>query len=80
MPKNTSEPFAHRLRSLRISANLSVLGLARLAGIARQQGHAYESGQSQPKAEVLVALAKALGVSLAAFDNVTFGEQQQAEA
>ncbi len=69
--KKPPDTFAARLRSLRAEAGLSVAALAEKAGIARTSLHNIEAGRREPTFSTLQRLALALGVSLAAFDNVT---------
>ena len=56
--------FGRRLRGLRQEKGLSQADLARLAGIHPMQVGKYERGEGYPAVESLVALARALTVSI----------------
>jgi transcriptional regulator with XRE-family HTH domain len=63
--------FRHRLgtnlRRLREEAGLSQEGLMRLSEVHRTQISSYERGETEPQAEVLARLSRALGVSAEEF-------------
>ena len=60
--------FGARVRELREAAGLSQQALADLAGMHRQGVHKLEAGEREPAWGSVLALAKALGVSVAAFE------------
>jgi transcriptional regulator with XRE-family HTH domain len=60
--------FARKLRELRDRAGLSQPGLAERAGVSVGAVRQLEYGRREPTYGTLVRLARALGVSLAAFD------------
>lgn len=62
--------FAARLRALREEAGLSVADLARLADLNRTYVHNLEAGRREPSLKLATRLAKALGESLAVFDDL----------
>jgi len=64
------EPFAQRLAKLMDQAGLSQSDLAREAKLPRQTVSKFLLGQRQPSLACVLALAKALNVSLSAFDGV----------
>ena len=67
MPESTT--FAEVIRSLREQRGWSVYRLAEESGVPRQYLGKLESGdKADPSARVLLRVARALGVSLAAFD------------
>lgn len=68
--KAKPEPFAARLKRLRLAAGLSVAQLAARAGLPRQTVHKAEAG-SPPTLATARKIAAALDTSLAAFDGVT---------
>jgi transcriptional regulator with XRE-family HTH domain len=55
------------LRRLRDGAGLSQEDLMMLAGVHRTQISSYERGETEPQAEVLARLSRALGVSAEEF-------------
>lgn len=61
------EPFAARLRALRLAANLTITDLATAAGLSRQTIYNYEGGVGEPTWAVVQKLAECLGVSTDAF-------------
>jgi len=65
MPDQT---LGQRLVRLRKDADLTQAALAALVGVSQVQISLIESGQREPSVGVLRKLAKALGVSLGAFD------------
>lgn len=67
----------HTLKRLRISKDMSLQALADATGICRQAISSIETGDADPKASTLEALAKALGVQTSVFfdNNVTSTEQ-----
>lgn len=69
--------FGKRLRELRDAAGLSQAALAKAAGIGLKTVCQYEYGQREPGFSKLVALARGLGVSLAAFDVPTTGKRMR---
>jgi transcriptional regulator with XRE-family HTH domain len=62
------EQFGARLRELREAAGLTQLGLAQKAGLHREAVGQLERGTRHPAWETVLALAEALGVSVAAFE------------
>ena len=60
--------FSARLRHLRTKAGLSISELASIAKLPRQTIHRLERGERQPTLDTAHRLAKALRVSLSAFD------------
>lgn len=60
--------FAARLKELREAAGISQYHLAELAGLSRQALNHLEAGKRQPTWETVRALARALKVSVEAFD------------
>jgi transcriptional regulator with XRE-family HTH domain len=68
-----SQTFATKLRQLRESAGVSQLELATRAGMNQFTVAKLEQGQREPPLQTAQALARALGVSLSAFDAVVFG-------
>ena len=71
--------FADRLRELREAAGLSQYQLAKDSGVAAQSISKYELGDTEPTYGTLKKLARALGVSLSAFDVVPAPEEPPAE-
>jgi len=69
--------FGRRLREFRKSKGLSQADLARLAKIHPMQVGKYERGEGYPALETLVAIAKALHVSL---DALLTGEEEPSKA
>jgi transcriptional regulator with XRE-family HTH domain len=61
--------FAQRLRELREAAGLSQYELARRSGVSKQALSKLEKGERQPSWETVRKLARALDVSVAAFDD-----------
>jgi transcriptional regulator with XRE-family HTH domain len=59
--------FAQRLRQLRDQAGLSEAKLAQASGVSFASIHEYGSGRRKPSFEAVVKIARALGVSVAAF-------------
>ena len=57
--------FGARLRQLRRERNLSQETLAQLAAVDRKLIYRTELGQTSPRLDALVLIAKALGVDLA---------------
>jgi transcriptional regulator with XRE-family HTH domain len=66
------ETFAQRLRVLRARAGRGAEELADQAGVSRQALHRYETGRQYPTAPALDRIARALGVSLSAFDGCDY--------
>lgn len=62
MRKEASAPLGERLRGLRRARALTQTALAHLAGISRQYFSDIERGAVAPSAEVLTAIATALGI------------------
>jgi transcriptional regulator with XRE-family HTH domain len=60
--------FARRLRELREAAGLSQYELAKQSGVSKQALSKLERGERQPSWETVRKLARALNVSVAAFD------------
>jgi transcriptional regulator with XRE-family HTH domain len=60
--------FAARLRTLREAAGLSVAELASRAALQRQTVYKLEGGEREPSLVTAVALARALGHSVAVFE------------
>lgn len=56
--------FGRRLRTLRQEKNLSQVDLARLAKIHPMQVGKYERGEGYPAVEALVALSRALSITI----------------
>jgi transcriptional regulator with XRE-family HTH domain len=75
-----SQTFAGKLKQLRESAGISQLELATRAGMNQFTVAKLEQGQREPSLETAQALARALGVSLSAFDAVVFGEASPEES
>jgi transcriptional regulator with XRE-family HTH domain len=75
-----AETFAARLKRLREAAGISQVELAGRAGLHTYSIAKFEQGQREPSLESAQALAKALGVSLATFDDVAFDEAQADKA
>jgi transcriptional regulator with XRE-family HTH domain len=59
--------FGTNLRRLREEAGLSQEALMRLSEVHRTQISSYERGETEPQAEVLARLSRALGVSVEEF-------------
>jgi transcriptional regulator with XRE-family HTH domain len=68
MPTKSRETFADRLASLMAERGLTAYALAKKCGITQMSLLRILKGQ-QPKLPTLFAVADALGVSLAAFDD-----------
>ncbi len=60
-------PFAERLKRLRLEAGLTQVELARRSGMHKFGLAKIEQGISSPRWETVLALARALGVSVSAF-------------
>ena len=60
--------FAIRLRELRDAGSLTQAALAERAALSEAAIKQFESGRREPTYETLTKLARALGVSLLAFD------------
>lgn len=60
--------FARRLKKLRLEAGFSQAALAEGSGLSVSAIRHFEYGLREPTYETLVKLARALGVSLSAFD------------
>ncbi len=65
-----SDTIASRLIALREAAGLTPYRLAQLSGVSKQTLSAVEAGKSQPAFSTVAKLAKALDVSLSAFDGL----------
>jgi transcriptional regulator with XRE-family HTH domain len=63
-------PFARRLAALRQAAGLSAAALARRAGVDRPFLRRLEAGKTNPGWDTACKLARGLGVSVAAFEEV----------
>lgn len=61
--------FAARLAELLSESGLTIYALAQKAELPRQTVYRYFEGDDVPSAAKLLQLARALGVSLASFDN-----------
>ncbi len=80
MSKAKPSAFGARLRQLRIEAGLSQQALAQLAGLHRFGVAKLERGEREPAWSSVLALAKALGVSCAAFEpEATRGPKRKAK-
>jgi transcriptional regulator with XRE-family HTH domain len=64
---NFQERFGANLKRLRKAAGLSQEDLMKIADVHRTQISKYERGQSEPQAEVLAKLSRAIGVSAEEF-------------
>jgi transcriptional regulator with XRE-family HTH domain len=62
----TAMSFGTQLRRLREKAGLSQRGLAERAGVSLRSVQNWEQGHRAPRARPLLALARALGVSVEA--------------
>jgi transcriptional regulator with XRE-family HTH domain len=60
--------FASRLRELRLAANMTQEALARAASVSNNTVSKLEQGAGDPSWNTVRTLAKALGVSVAAFE------------
>jgi transcriptional regulator with XRE-family HTH domain len=67
MTEDMASEFGNRLRELREAAGLTQRQLAEQAGLHLQGVVKLERGEREPAWSTLLALAKALGVSVAAF-------------
>ena len=63
------KPFARRLQQLREVAGISQYELAKRSGVSKQAVSNLELGNREPSWETVRRLARALGVSVAAFDD-----------
>ncbi len=63
-----AKPFARRLKELREKAGLSQAELVQRSGVSKQAVSNLELGNRKPTWETVRRLARALGVSVAAFD------------
>jgi transcriptional regulator with XRE-family HTH domain len=61
--------FKDRLKSLRLQARLTQEGLARAAGITTSAVSKLEQGDAKPTWDTVRQLARALGVSVEAFED-----------
>lgn len=61
--------FATKLTELRESAGLSQYALAKKAGVSKQAISLLEKGENEPNWTTVKKLARALGVSVADFDD-----------
>ena len=59
--------FGHHLRTTRAGCGLTAVELARRSGLSKGYIHALEHDQSEPSLRTLIALSRAMGISLAAF-------------
>src|SRR5690242_18538964 len=59
-----AEPLGQRIRRFRQAAKLSLSELARLSDVSRSYLYQIESDESSPTEEKLMAIARALGVSV----------------
>jgi transcriptional regulator with XRE-family HTH domain len=57
------EPFADRLRAMRLARGLTQLELADLAGISHAGVYTIEAGRKRPRRSTLLLIAGALDVS-----------------
>ena len=79
--KVSADPrFADRLKQLRESANLSQYALAKKSGLSAQAISMIEKGEREPGWETVRKLAKALGVSVAAFDVIGESEPESGDS
>ena len=60
--------FGKRLTELRVLANLSIYALAKKSGVSHQAITRLEKGRGDPNWTTATELAKALGVSVSAFE------------
>jgi len=67
-----AKTFAGRLTELREDKGVSMYALAKLSGVSKQMLSYLERGEKAPGLAVAQALCRALGVSLAEFDDVEF--------
>lgn len=67
MPRRKIDWYGHRLRSLRIAAELSQAELGKRVGLAGSQINKLETNVNQPTLATALALAEAMGVSIADF-------------
>lgn len=74
----TMQTFAERLRSLREAAKMTRYALAKASQCSPIEIDRYEIG-TVPSASRLDALARALGVSLAAFDGCEWSSKKTQE-
>jgi transcriptional regulator with XRE-family HTH domain len=68
MPRQKAEWFGPKLKALREAAGLTQAELGQRIGVVGSQINKLELGTNQPTLATAAALAKALGVSLGAFD------------
>jgi transcriptional regulator with XRE-family HTH domain len=61
------ETFADRLTALREAAGVTMYRLAQLSGLSKQAISRLENGETRPAWDTVLALARALGVSVEAF-------------
>jgi transcriptional regulator with XRE-family HTH domain len=64
MPRNDSTRLGQRLQRLRELATLSQSELAGRAGLSVRSIQNWECGRRRPKLDAMLALARALGVSV----------------
>ena len=64
------KPFSRRLRELRRAAGLTQAELVKRSGVSKQAVSNLELGNREPTWETVRRLARALGVSVVAFDDV----------
>jgi len=58
------ESFAKRLKQLREEEKLSMRQLAKILGLSPSAYQFYEYGQSEPRLEMLIKIAKHFGVTV----------------
>jgi transcriptional regulator with XRE-family HTH domain len=73
------QTFATKLREQREAAGLSQSELAGRAGLHTQAVAKIEQGIREPSLATAQAIARALGLSLSAFDDVILGTEQTAQ-
>lgn len=69
------QAFQIRLQALLDDADISAYRLSQLSGITKQTISRYLSGHREPTFFAVLAMARAMNVSLSVFDNVTEPQQ-----
>lgn len=64
MQQPSANTLGHRIKTRRQQMDLSTAALARRAGVTRETLAAWESGQSEPRANKLLMLAGILGTNV----------------
>lgn len=64
MESASAKSLGQRIKSRRKQMDLSASALARRAGVTRDTLHAWETGQSEPRANKLLMLAGVLGTNV----------------